>query len=186
VRAPADCANVDQQWMQAPGFGLRMLTLNDAREEWMTLILHRRDALALGLGAAAAMAVGGAGTSAFAANDANELIQKFTGGKKPTESLVKLDIPEIAENGATVPMTVSVDSPMTEQAHVKELLILADENPRAAVATFRFSPLGGVAEVNTRIRLGGTQHVIAIAKMNDGSVYMASKPIKVTIGGCGG
>jgi sulfur-oxidizing protein SoxY len=130
--------------------------------------------------------LGGTITPAFAINDTEEVMQKFTGGRKPIESLVKLDIPEIAENGATVPMTVSVDSPMTEQSHVRELLILADQNPRAAVATFHFSPLGGVAEVNTRIRLGGTQNVIAIAKMNDGAVHMASKPIKVTVGGCGG
>jgi len=152
----------------------------------MNANINRRGALVWGLGAAASATLGGTITPAFAVNDASEVMLKFTGGKKPIESLVKLDIPEIAENGATVPMTVSVDSPMTEQSHVKELLILADENPRAAVATFHFSPLGGVAEVNTRIRLGGTQHVIAVAKMNDGAVHMASKPIKVTIGGCGG
>jgi sulfur-oxidizing protein SoxY len=110
--------------------------------------------LALGLGAVASISITGIATPVFAANDTNEVMQKFTGGKKPAERLVKLDIPEIAENGATVPMTVSVESPMIEQSYVKELLVLADENPRATVATFRFSPLGGVAEVNTRIRLG--------------------------------
>jgi sulfur-oxidizing protein SoxY len=152
----------------------------------MGLIIDRRQALGLGLGAAASMTMNGAGSPALAANDTGEVIQKFTGGKTPVESLVNLDLPEIAENGATVPMTVSVDSPMTEQSYVKEVLVLADENPNAEVAVFRFSPLGGVAEVNTRIRLGGTQHVIAIARMNDGSFYMASKAIKVTVGGCGG
>jgi sulfur-oxidizing protein SoxY len=150
----------------------------------MGLIVDRRQALGLGLGAAALMANGA--SPALGANDAGQVIQEFTGGKKPVQSLVNLDLPEIAENGATVPMTVSVDNPMTEQSYVKELLVLADENPNAEVATFRFSPLGGVAEVTTRIRLGGTQHVIAIAKMNDGSLYIASKAIKVTVGGCGG
>jgi len=152
----------------------------------MSLIVDRRQTLVLGLGAVASMGMHGAGSPAFAANDAGEVIQKFTGGKTPAQSLINLDLPEIAENGATVPMTVSVDSPMTEQSYVKELLVLADENPNAEVATFRFSPLGGVAEVNTRIRLGGTQHVIALAKMNDGAVHMAIKAIKVTVGGCGG
>ena len=152
----------------------------------MGLIVDRRHALGLSLGAAASMAMNGAASPALAANDAGQVIQEFTGGKKPVQSLVNLDLPEIAENGATVPMTVSVDSPMNEQSYVKELLVLADENPNAEVATFRFSPLGGVAEVTTRIRLGGTQHVIAIARMNDGSVHMASKAIKVTVGGCGG
>src|SRR5262249_46234653 len=110
----------------------------------MGLIVGRRQALGLGLGAVASMAVGGAGLPAFAANDAGEVIQKFTDGKAPAQSLVNLELPEIAENGATVPMTVSVDSPMTEQNYVKEMLIVADENPNAEVATFRFSSLGGV------------------------------------------
>jgi len=99
---------------------------------------------------------------------------------------VKLDLPEIAENGNTVPMTVSVESPMTEQSYVTDVLVLADGNPNAGVATFHFSPASGVAEANTRIRLASTQNIIAVAKMNDGSFYMASKPVKVTIGGCGG
>ena len=114
------------------------------------------------------------------------LIKKFTGGKTPAEGKVKLDLPEIAENGNTVPMTVTVESPMTEQSHVTDVLIVADGNPRAGVATFHFSPASGVAEANTRIRLAATQNIIAVAKMNDGSFFTASKQVKVTIGGCGG
>ena len=102
------------------------------------------------------------------------------------EGKVKLDLPEIAENGNTVPMTVTVDSPMTEQSHVTDVMIVANENPRSGVVTFHFSPASGVAEANTRIRLAATQDVIAVAKMNDGSLFMASKQVKVTIGGCGG
>ena len=83
-------------------------------------------------------------------------------------------------------MTVTVESPMTEQSHVTDVLIVANENPRGGVVTFHFSPASGIAEVNTRIRLAATQNVIAIAKMNDGSVFMTSKQVKVTIGGCGG
>ncbi len=83
-------------------------------------------------------------------------------------------------------MTVSVESPMTEQSHVSDVLIVADGNPRGGVATFHFSPASGVAEANVRIRLAETQNVIAVAKMNDGSFFKASKPVKVTIGGCGG
>jgi sulfur-oxidizing protein SoxY len=83
-------------------------------------------------------------------------------------------------------MTVSVESPMTEQSHVTDVLVVANGNPRAGVATFHFSPASGVAEANTRIRLASTQDVIAVAKMNDGSFFMASKQVKVTIGGCGG
>jgi sulfur-oxidizing protein SoxY len=150
----------------------------------MTLIFNRRQALALAAGAAGSIALGA--PQALAKNDADEAIKKFTGGKTAVEGKVKLDLPEIAENGNTVPMTVTVDSPMTEQSHVTDVLIVANENPRSGVATFHFSPASGVVEANTRIRLAATQDVIAVARMNDGSFYMASKQVKVTIGGCGG
>ena len=145
--------------------------------------VNRRQALALGAGA---LAVAASIAPAHAANDAADLIKTFTGGKAATEGKVKLDLPEIAENGNTVPMTVSVESPMTDASHVTDVLVVANENPRSGVVTFHFSPASGVAEANTRIRLAATQDVIAVAKMNDGSVFMASKQVKVTIGGCGG
>jgi sulfur-oxidizing protein SoxY len=146
----------------------------------------RRSVMALGAAAAAAVVLGRSVEPALAANDSADLIKAFTGGKTPVEGKVKLDLPEIAENGNTVPMTVSVDSPMTEQSYVAAVLVVGDGNPNAGMATFHFSPASGVAEANTRIRLATTQNVIAIAKMNDGSVFTASKPVKVTIGGCGG
>ena len=152
----------------------------------MTSNFNRRQALTLGMGAATVAVLGASSAPALAKNDADEAIKKFTGGKTPTQGKIKLDLPEIAENGNTVPMTVTVESPMTEQSHVTDVLIIADENPRSGVATFHFSPASGVAEANTRIRLAATQDVIAVAKMNDGSFFMASKQVKVTIGGCGG
>ena len=150
----------------------------------MSLHVSRRQALALGAGALAAASLGA--TPALAKNDSDELIKKFAGDKEPVKGKVKLDLPEIAENGNTVPMNVAVESPMTEQSHVTDLMIVADGNPRGGVVTFRFSPMSGVAEANTRIRLAETQNVIALAKMNDGSVFMDTKLVKVTIGGCGG
>lgn len=150
----------------------------------MTSSMSRRQALALGAGALAAAA--GLPTAALAKNDADEIIKQFAGGKELMKGKVKLDLPEIAENGNTVPMTVSVESPMTAEAHVTDILVLADQNPRAGIVRFRLSPLSGVAEANTRIRLAETQNVLAFAKMNDGSVFMDSKLVKVTIGGCGG
>jgi sulfur-oxidizing protein SoxY len=150
----------------------------------MSTIFNRRQTLALGAGAVSAAMIGL--SPALAKNDSDEAIKKFTGGKTPVQGKVKLDLPEIAENGNTVPMTVTVESPMTEQSHVTDVLIVADENPRSGIATFHFSPASGVAEANTRIRLAATQDVIAVAKMNDGSFFIASKQVKVTIGGCGG
>jgi sulfur-oxidizing protein SoxY len=152
----------------------------------MTSNFNRRQTLALGAGAMTVAVLGVSSGPALAKNDAEEAIKEFTGGKTPVQGKIKLDLPEIAENGNTVPMTVTVDSPMTEQSHVTDVLIVADENPRSGVVTFHFSPASGVAEANTRIRLAATQDVIAVAKMNDGSVFMTSKQVKVTIGGCGG
>src|SRR5471030_246888 len=114
----------------------------------MTSNFNRRHALALGAGAMSVVVLGVSSGSALAKNDADEAIKKFTGGKTPVQGKVKLDLPEIAENGNTVPMTVTVESPMTEQSHVAEVLIVADENPRSGVATFYFSPASGVAEAN--------------------------------------
>lgn len=151
----------------------------------MTMTVSRREAFALGAGMVAAMAVGGAGP-AWAKNDSDELIKAFTGGKAPVKGKVKLDLPDIAENGNTVPLAFTVESPMTDASHVTDVLVVADGNPRGGIATFHFSPRSGVAEAATRIRLAETQNVVAIAKMNDGSVYMDTRQVKVTIGGCGG
>jgi len=151
----------------------------------MTVIFSRRQVLAMSIGAVAAASWIG-GVVPAAANDAQDLIKKFTGGKPVTSGKVKLDLPEIAENGNTVPMTVAVESPMTEQSHVTDVMVVADGNPRGGVVTFHFTPMSGVAEANTRIRLAKTQTVSAIAKMNDGTFYIGTKDVKVTIGGCGG
>lgn len=166
----------------------------------MRMLLNRRRALFAGMGAVAAVAGAGAFgrlavTPAQAAvndrlNDQvnaymDELLA-FTGGRMPETGRVVLDLPEIAENGNTVPMTVTVDSPMTPEDHVTEVLVLADGNPRPGVARFSFTPLSGIALANTRIRLGETQDVIAVAKTSDGSVFMDRRRVRVTIGGCGG
>jgi sulfur-oxidizing protein SoxY len=152
----------------------------------MSLTINRRQALAIGGGVLVAAGLGASVGPVRAANDSDDLIKKFTGGKTPTPGRVKLDLPEIAENGNTVPMTVSVESPMTAQSFVSDVLVVADGNPRAGVVTFHFTPASGVAEANTRIRLARTQNVIAVAKMNDGSFFTGKKEVKVTIGGCGG
>ena len=99
---------------------------------------------------------------------------------------ISLELPQIAENGNTVPIAIEVDSPMTEQDYVKAVHVFAEQNPLPNVATFRFTPRSGRARAATRMRLLKTQNVVALAEMSDGSVYMASTEVKVTIGGCGG
>ena len=137
-------------------------------------------------GAAALLAWVLPGFAARAAtNDAEEVVKKFAGGKTPMEGRIQLDLPEVADDGNSVPMTITVDSPMTEQSHVTTILVVATANPRSGVATFHLSPATGVADVSTRIRLAETQDVIAVAKMNDGTCYLAKRLVKVTVGGCG-
>jgi sulfur-oxidizing protein SoxY len=154
------------------------------REEIMKNF-SRRQVLAIGAGVGTTVFFDGP-PPAFADNGASEAIKAFTGGKTPADGRVRLDLPEIAENGNTVPMSVAVDSPMTEQSYVSDVLVVSDGNPRPAVVTFHFTPASGVAEANTRIRLAQTQNVTAVAKMSDCSFFAASKQVKVTIGGCGG
>src|SRR6185295_17986113 len=108
--------------------------------DMMMVRLDRRQVLGVSAGALATAALGATISPAAAANDSADLIKKFTGGKTPAEGKVKLDLPEIAENGNTVPLTVLVESPMTEQSYVSDVLIVADGNPNAGVATFHFSP----------------------------------------------
>lgn len=120
------------------------------------------------------------------ASEADEAIKAFTGGLIPASGKISLDAPEIAENGNTVPVSVSVDSPMTADNYVSSVMIVADGNPNPAIATFHFSAMSGEAAAKTRIRLAQTQNVIAVAKMSDGSAFMDKKEVKVTIGGCGG
>lgn len=135
----------------------------------------RRDTIVLGAGAAVAAALP---LGAFAAT-VDEAIAAFTGGAAVAEGGVTITAPEIAENGNTVPVAISAPG-------ATEITLLAEGNPAADVATFRFGPGAGAALVATRIRLGRTQDIIAIAKMADGSFTSARVEVKVTIGGCGG
>lgn len=113
-------------------------------------------------------------------------IKKLYDGKAMAEGRVKLDVPQIAENGLVVPITVDVESPMTEQNYVKAVHVFADGNPLPGVFTFRFSPLSGRASASTRMRLAQTQNIVAVAEMSDGSLFTTKAEVKVTIGGCGG
>ena len=136
--------------------------------------ISRRETLALGLGAAALTVL------PFRANAAaDEAIAAFTGGADLSDAGIDLTAPEIAENGNTVPISVSAEG-------ASAILILAAGNPTPGVAQFKFGELAGSQTASTRMRLAGTQDVIAIAQMADGSFAKASKTVKVTIGGCGG
>src|SRR6266511_4418934 len=135
-------------------------------------IISRRDTLLLGL----AFTFANYNLSeAFANDEAAAEIAKFTGGQRPEQGKISLDLPDIAENGNSVPLTVRADSPMTASDYITDVLVVADRNPRPIVAIFQFTPLTGRAEAATRIRLAATQNIVAIAKTNTGALFAGQK-----------
>lgn len=113
-------------------------------------------------------------------------VDKLRAGRSAQEGRMTLRLPAIAENGNAVPLNVMVESPMTTADHVKAIHVFATGNPTPEIAVFHLTPAMGRATVDTRIRLGQTQDVVAFAEMSDGSLFMARAEVKVTIGGCGG
>ncbi len=97
---------------------------------------------------------------------------------------VKLDVPPLVENGNTVPMTVSVASPMTAEDHVRSIHVFVEKNPQPNVGNFVLGPRAGRAQVSTRIRLADSQKVVAIAKLSDGSFWSATVDVVVTLAAC--
>jgi sulfur-oxidizing protein SoxY len=97
---------------------------------------------------------------------------------------VKLDIPPLVENGNTVPMTVSVESPMTADNHVKTIHVFNEKNPQPNIGNFYIGRWAGRAQVSTRIRLADSQKVVAIAQLSDGSFWSGSVDVVVTLAAC--
>jgi sulfur-oxidizing protein SoxY len=97
---------------------------------------------------------------------------------------VKLDVPPLVENGNTVPMTVSVASPMTADDYVKSIHVFNEKNPQPNIGNFYLGPHSGRAQVSTRIRLADSQKVVAIAQLSDGSFWSISVDVVVTLAAC--
>ena len=113
-----------------------------------------------------------------------EAIQKVVGPARVSPGRVKLDLPPLVENGNTVPLAVSVESPMTAADHVKAIHVFNEKNPQPDVVSFRLGPRAGRASVATRIRLADTQTVVAIAELSDGSFWSARTAVVVTLAAC--
>jgi sulfur-oxidizing protein SoxY len=122
--------------------------------------------------------------NASESDDAVELIKQLT-GKIPTESdRLHLAMPRVFPNGYTVPLTLVIDTPMTETDHVRYARVLAPRNPLITVATFHFVPQRSEPRVSTRIRLAQPQDVLAVAEMNDGTLLMTRTWVEVATNGC--
>ena len=140
---------------------------------------------------AAAFALAALDPSAALATDPEPTSQflaayaKLTGETEPPAGPIKLDLPDIAENGNMVPFTIAVDNPMTPERHVRTLTLFSTGNPQPVIATFHFNPASGRAMVSGRLRLARTQDVIAVAELNTGERIKVTTRVEVTVGGCG-
>ncbi|MBR0811166.1 MULTISPECIES: SoxY-related AACIE arm protein [Bradyrhizobium] len=111
-------------------------------------------------------------------------IRNVVGEAQLRTGKVKLDIPPLVENGNTVPMTVSVASPMTADDHVKSIHVFNEKNPQPNIGNFYFGPFAGRPQVSTRIRLADTQKVVAIARLSDDTFWQVAAEVVVTLAAC--
>ena len=136
---------------------------------------------AAGIGFAPLIAVGPARATPAAMQEA---IRKVVGSASVKTGRVKLELPPLVENGNTVPLAVSVESPMTPADHVRAIHVFTEKNPQPDVVSFRIGLRAGRASVATRIRLADTQTVVALAELSDGSFWSASAVVVVALAAC--
>lgn len=113
------------------------------------------------------------------------LIREATGGELPKTGRVKLTLPPLAESGNSVPLKVQVESPMTAADYVKNILVFSEKNPRPVIAQFHLTPRSGKAEISTRVRLAGSQQIVGVAVMSDGSSWLGTADVVVIAAACG-
>lgn len=112
------------------------------------------------------------------------VMREVVAGRKVTADRIKLEIPELAENGFSVPMNITVTSPMTAADHVKTIYVFSEKNPLPNVVRFHLSPRNGRAKVATSIRLADTQRITALAEMSDKTLWSATADVIVTLSAC--
>lgn len=113
-----------------------------------------------------------------------DAIRDFIGSAAVRAGRVKLDIPPLVENGNSVPLAITVESPMTESDFIKAIAVFNEKNPQPNIGVFHLGPRSGRAFVSTRIRLGDSQNITAIAQMSDGSFWSGSVELIVTLPAC--
>ena len=145
------------------------------------LKITRRDVMAGGL---AALGTSALPAPAAALGQMDTAIRNAFGEATIRKGRVMLELPPLVENGNTVPMTVSVDSPMTKDNYVKAIHVFNDKNPQPNVVSVQLGPRAGKATIATRIRLAGTQKLMAIAEMSDGTYWADTQEVIVTLAAC--
>ncbi len=111
-------------------------------------------------------------------------IRAWAGGVTPRDGRVAFEVAALVDNGNAVPITVRVDSPMTEADHVREIVIFNERNPLRDVLRCQLTPANGRAEVGARIRLATSQQLAALARLSDGSVWQQRVDVLVTLAAC--
>ena len=111
-------------------------------------------------------------------------LETLLAGRALRPGRITLEIPKLADNGNSVPLTITVDSPMTERDRVVAIHLFSERNPRPRMTSIAFGPDVGRAQVATRVRLAGTQHIVAVAEMADGTLWGAVTEIIVTQSAC--
>jgi sulfur-oxidizing protein SoxY len=117
-------------------------------------------------------------------DERDRAVQRFSGGAAVQTGRVVLDLPALVENGNAAPLTVTVESPMTEAEHVRRIAVFNEANPQPNVFVATLGPRSGRARLSTRIRLGGSQRIVAVAEMSDGSFWQGSADVIVTLAAC--
>lgn len=141
----------------------------------------RRQALAAAGGAVLLVAA----RPALATTDSRDAaIRAFAGEAEIRPGRVVLDLPPLVENGNAAPLTVGVESPMTEADHVRRIAVFNEKNPQPHVLVAYLGPRSGRARLSTRIRLADTQRITAIAEMSDGSYWSGAADVIVTLAAC--
>jgi sulfur-oxidizing protein SoxY len=141
----------------------------------------RRVVLAAGLGAALCVAWRPARALS---DELATALRGFTGGAPTREGKVHFDIAPLVENGNTVPITLTVDHPMTASNHVQAIAVFNEKNPQREVISCKLTPRMGRAVVATRIRLATTQQLVAVARLSDGSFWTHTVDVVVTLAAC--
>jgi len=141
--------------------------------------MKRRDFLA---GAAGALAF--PGTALAQADTLDPHVRALADGAPVRKGKVTLVLPQLADNGNSVPIRITVDSPMTAADHVKSIHLYSERNPVPNMANFYLGLRAGKAEIDSRVRLAGSQRVTAVAKLSDGSFWYDAAPIVVTLSAC--
>jgi sulfur-oxidizing protein SoxY len=143
----------------------------------------RRHFLAIAAGAGIGPVLG-MSPAAATPEETKSAIRSVVGEGPLRQGKIKLELPPLVENGNAVPLTVSVESPMTEADHVKAIHIFTEKNPQPFVASFHLGPRAGKASISTRMRLADTQQVIAVAELSDGTFWTDSVEVVVTLAAC--